>query len=364
MTQLRVGYIGCGFMAQKVHIPNLLAIPACELVAIAEVRPELGRRVQERFRIPTLYPSHLELAADRTIQAVAISGHYAGQGELAIAMLQAGKDVFVEKPMAVAVEQAERILQAERESGRRLMVGYMKRYDAGNRQVKELIDRFRASGELGQVRYVRNHGFCGDWLAGNDTVFEQTDEPVPATDPVIPAWMPEQFYRSYISYLQQYTHNINLVRWFLNAGQDVTVKLVDLDPRDGISGVVVLDVAGVRTLIESGNIAYHGWDEHTQIYFERGWVRTAAPPLLLKNVPATVEVYRADKGHGHTQMEVFPEANWTWSYKEEMRHFVDAVQHDTPFESSAQDTLADVQTFEQIYRRFVTTHTQERGRAD
>jgi predicted dehydrogenase len=353
MVKLRIGYVGCGYLAQKVHLPNLLSLPECDLLAVAELRPELGRQVQERLRIPRLYRSHTELAADRDIQAVAISGHYAVQGELAIAMLRAGKDVFVEKPMAVAIEQAERILQAERESGKRLMVGYMKRYDSGNHQVKALVEQFRVSGELGALRYVRNHGFCGDWIAGNDTVVEQTDEPVPPAEPVIPAWMPEQFYRGYIGYLQQYTHNVNLVRWLLDAGDDVTVKYVDLDPRDGLSGVVVMDVAGVRTVLESGAVAYHGWDEQTQIYFERGWVRTAAPPLLLKNVPATVEVYRSDKGKGSSQVEIFPDEGWTWSYKQEMRHFIDSVLHDTAFESSAQDTLVDVRTFEQIYAQFV-----------
>jgi predicted dehydrogenase len=355
MTRLRMGYVGCGFMAQSVHIPNLLAIPECELLALAEVRPELGRKVQARFGVPRLYRSHLELAEDPDIQAVGISGHFVGQGELAIDMLRAGKDVFMEKPMAVTVAQAERIVRAAQESGRRLMVGYMKRYDAGNREVKRLVDQFRDTGELGQVRFVRNHGFCGDWVAGSAAPYIQSDEPVPGVEPQIPEWMPEQFYRGYIGYLQQYTHNINLVRWLLGAGQDVRVKVVDLDARDGMTGLVVLEVGGVRTTIESGSVAYHAWDEHTQVYFERGWVRTEAPPLLLQNVPATVEVYRSDKGQGSTQMARFPEGGWSWSYREELRHFVRAALDGTPFESPAEDTLADVRTFEAIYRAFVET---------
>lgn len=353
MTTLRMGYVGAGFLAQTVHIPNLLGMHECELLALAEVRPEQGRRVRARFGIPRLYRSHLELAADPDIQAVAISGHFVGQGELAIDMLRAGKDVFMEKPMAVTIAQAERILAAERDSGRRLMVGYMKRYDRGNREVKRLVQQFRASGELGQLRYVRNHGFCGDWVAGNSIPVIQTDEPIPIVEPQIPDWMPERFYRGYIGYLQQYTHNINLVRWLLDAGPDVTVKLVDLDARDGMSGVVVLEVAGVRTLIESGAVAYHAWDEHTQLFFERGWIRTDAPPLLLQNVPAGVEVYRADAGHGSANTTYFPEAGWSWSYREELRHFVRRILDGAPFESPAEDTLVDVQVFETIYRRYV-----------
>ena len=48
---VRLGYVGCGFMAQKVHIPNLLSTPGCELVALAELRQELGRKVQASFAI-------------------------------------------------------------------------------------------------------------------------------------------------------------------------------------------------------------------------------------------------------------------------------------------------------------------------
>jgi predicted dehydrogenase len=259
----------------------------------------------------------------------------------------------MEKPMAVSVEQAERILTAQRKSGRRLMVAYMKRYDKGNVLVKELVDKFRQSGELGKVQYVRNHGFCGDWVAGLDAPMEQTDEPYPPAPTVRPAWLPERFFAGYVGYLQQYTHNLNLVRWLLDAGQDVKVKAVDLDAADGYTGVVLLEVAGVRAVIESGGIAYHGWEEHTQVYFQRGWVRTCAPPLLLRNVPATVEVYRADKDGGSTCSDMFPAGGWAWSYKEEMRHFLDCVASGEPFRSPAEDAFADVQVLEEIYRHVV-----------
>jgi predicted dehydrogenase len=353
MEKLRMGYVGCGFMAQKVHIPNILSIPECELLSIAEIRPELGKRVQARYHIPRLYQSHLELAKDKDIQAVAVSGHFAGQGELAIDLLKAGKDVFLEKPMAVSIVQAERILDAEHQNGRRLMIGYMKRYDGGNLQVKNLLTQFQQTGELGSIRFVRNHGFCGNWTAGLDTPFEQTDEPMPppAGQSVFPSWMPERFHKSYVSYLQQYTHNINLVRWFLNAEDAVKVKAVDLDELDGTSGVVILEIAGVRVVLESGNSTYHGWDEQTYIYLEHGWIATSAPPLLLRNVPATVELYRSD--NGTSRSDLFPSSGWTWSYKEEMKHFITSLLNGTPFRSPASDAFADVCVFEDIYRQFI-----------
>ncbi|MBA2481677.1 MAG: Gfo/Idh/MocA family oxidoreductase [Planctomycetes bacterium] len=355
MTKLRLGYIGCGYMAQKVHIPNIVAIDACELVAIAEVRPKLGRMVQERYGIPKLYQSHRELARDRDIDAVALSGHYAVQGDIAIDLLNAGKDVFMEKPMAISVEQAERILAAEKSSGKRVMVAYMKRYDPGNIRVKELIDQAVAAKDLGQIRYVRNHGFGGDWTGGLDTPFDQSDEKYPDCAFTWPGWLPEKNRQGYIDYLQQYTHNINLVRWFLGSTGGVTVKAAELGA-NGVHGVVVLDVGGVPVTIESGWLDYEGWDEHTQVFFDKGWVRTEAPPLLLKNVPATIEVYRADQAE-KSATKLFPKGGRNWSYREEMRHFVACVANGAPFRSPASDTIEDVRVLEDIYKHFIAARS-------
>lgn len=354
MAKIRLGYIGCGFMAQRVHIPNFSSLPNCELVALAELRPELGRRVKSRFGIARLYRDHQELLADSSIEAVAISAAYSVQGEIARDALEAGKDVFMEKPMAVSVSQADSILAAAARSKKRLMIGYMKRYDVGNELVKAKIDAFRSSGELGAITYARNHGYGGNWTAGLDNPFDTTDEPMPEAPPAGPDWLPDEFLPPYIAYLQQFTHNVNLLRYLLDADDNITVRAVDLDD-DGYTGVVVLDVAGTRSVLETGKISHFRWDEHTQIYFRDGWVKTWAPPLLLRQVPAEVEVYRA--GDDQTFSRPIPQPNWTWSYMREAEHFIHCLQTNEPIRSSGEDTRTDVRVFEDIYRE----HLRQRG---
>jgi predicted dehydrogenase len=341
-------------MAQKVHIPNFHAIAGCELIALAEVRRELGRQVQARFEIPRLYPDHHAMLADPDVEAVAVSAAFAVQGQIARDALLAGKDVFMEKPMAVSLEQADAILDAARQSGRRLMVGYMKRYDAGNELVKDRVDAFRASGELGPITYARNHGFCGNWTAGIDVPMLETDEPKPQAPTIGPAWLPPDYLGQYLGYLQQYTHNINLLRWFLDAGDEVQVRVVDLDD-DGYTGVTVLDVNGTRAVLETGRVSHYRWDEHTQVYFRDGWIKTWAPPLLLKQVPAEVEIYRAGEEQAFTRP--IPQPAWSWSYKREAEHFVHCLQTGEPFRSSGQDTRTDVRLFEEIFQM----HLRQQG---
>ena len=347
MRTIRLGYVGCGFMAQKVHLPNFTTIPGCEVIALAEVRQELGRRVQARFGIPRFYPDASTMFADPEIEAVAVSAAFSVQGDIAREALLAGKDVFMEKPMAISLAQADAILDASQRSGKRLMVGYMKRYDAGNELVKQQIDDFKRNGELGAITYARNHGFCGDWIAGLDTPMETTSEPMPAVPAIGPAWLPPEFLKPYIGYLQQYTHNLNLLRWFLDAGDDVRLRAVDLDD-DGYTGIVVLDMAGTRAVLETGSLSHYRWDEHTQVYFRHGWVKTWAPPLLLKQVPAEVEIYRA--GEEQTFSRPIPQPAWSWSYRREAEHFVHCLQTGEPFRSSAEDTRTDVRLFEEIFQ--------------
>jgi predicted dehydrogenase len=363
---IRLGYVGAGKLAQRVHLPNFASLDGCRLVALAEVRRSLGEEVARRFAIPTVYPDHRAMAADPHIDAIAVSAPFALQGEIARDCLAAGKHVFMEKPMAVSLAQADSMLAAARDGGARLMVAYMKRYDAGNELAHETIARWRAAGDLGRLLYVRAHGFTGDWMAGIDAEVTDSVEPPPTAPPegLLPAWLPSDAGR-YVGFLQQYTHNVNLLRYLLDAHDDAHVVHVDLDD-DGMTGTVTLRVGGVRCVLETGRLRYHRWDEHTQAYFERGWVHTWAPPLLLRNAVAEVEIYRSDEperggapgglgdlGVQHTITRALPEPRWSWAYKREGEHFIACLQSGDPFRSSGADTRTDVRIFEEIYRHWL-----------
>jgi predicted dehydrogenase len=351
---VRFAYVGCGFVGQTIHIPNFAALPECKFVALAEVRPELGKEVAARFGIPKVYRSHEEIAADPDIEAVGVSGPLELQGKVAEDLLRAGKHVFMEKPMAVSTKRAESMVAAVKAGKNRLMVGYMKRYDSGNLLLKKHLDAWRASGECGRILLARNHGFGGDWQYGFDTNITMTRSSAPAPEGIkdCPEWMSPDQHGPYLNFLQQWTHNVNLLRFFLGDDGGKT-KLVQahLDS-DGMTGITVLDINGTRAVVESAYMKYHGWDEHTQIYFEGGWLKTNAPPLVAKEIPATVEIYRGGEGDRPPRLtQEFAKASW--SYREEAKEFLKRVRSGEPFPSSAEDTLNDVRIFEEIYRQYL-----------
>jgi len=180
---------------------------------------------------------------------------------------------------------------------------------------------------------------------------EESVEPF-AVEELLPDWLPKKFRRGYISYLQQYTHQVNLLRFLLDAhsADDILVTNVDLSA-DGYTGLVTLRIKGVRCVIESASTKFHGWDENLHLFFEGGWIRST--PGLLFSRPSTneIEVYEGGENAGIR----YPEApvNQSWHYRAEAEHFLKCLQTGTEFDSPGSDALIDVGIFENIYQKFM-----------
>lgn len=232
------------------------------------------------------------------------------------------------------------------------MIAYMKRYDPANLLLRETVRNWRRAGDHGALLYVRNHGFCGNWVAGSiRSAILSSDEkpPAPPADRQSPDWLPAADVDKYIAYLQQYTHNINLARFVLDVPADrLTVRVVDLD-EDGLTGIVLLDADGTRVAIESAQTDYHAWDEHTQVYFEGGWIHAHSPWLYATPGQPKVEIYEAgDPPTFHYPVATPLDA---WHFREEAAHFVAAVRSGEAFRSPGSDALTDVHVLEDIYRQ-------------
>ena len=301
-----------------------------------------------------VYSSHLELAADAEIDAVAVSANYAQQGEIAADLLKAGKHVFMEKPMAVSVLQGEKILNAANKGDAQLMVAFMKRFDPGNVLARTTIRQWRRDGTKGRLLYARNHGFQGNWLNGLSQAepFTNSDEPIEAFDAasLLPSWLPNNETNKYLAYVQQYSHNLNLLRFILEADQQpkTRVETVSLDA-DGMTGLTVLHLSGIRSTLETATSKFHSWDEQTQIYFEGGWIRLAAPRFFAKSEFSTVEIYEGTPIPRYSYPVVSSEHDW--NYRAEAAHFLTSLQTGQPFVSSGEDALIDVWLSEQIYKK-------------
>lgn len=147
---LRVGVLGVGAVSQIVHLPILTEREDAKVVAVADTDILKAKTLATRFEVPKIL-SDLELVRDEDVDAVVICAPNYLHDSLAIAALEAGKHVFVERPLALTPEGVQRILDAAEAAGRCLTVGMNHRFrpDAG------ALASFVAGGELGDIYAVR-----------------------------------------------------------------------------------------------------------------------------------------------------------------------------------------------------------------
>jgi predicted dehydrogenase len=143
MERLRVGVIGCGAIAQMMHLPYLRELDdRFELSALCDVDGGTLEKVADHYSVAARHQDVASLLAEPLdVVFILTSGDHT---EAVIAALESGRHVFVEKPLAYTLHETDQILEAARGTGRVLMVGMMKQYDPGYRRgaaaVRELRD--------------------------------------------------------------------------------------------------------------------------------------------------------------------------------------------------------------------------------
>lgn len=164
--QLRIGFVGVGTMGQAAHLKNFTAIGDCRVVALAELREDVGKQVAARYGVPNVYPDAASMLAAEKLDGIVASQPFTRHGILIPELLKAGKPILTEKPLAANLAVGENLVKCEKESGTFHMVGYHKRSDPATMYAKEKVEELKKSGELGPLKYVRIRVPLGDWVAG------------------------------------------------------------------------------------------------------------------------------------------------------------------------------------------------------
>ncbi len=153
-TRTRVAVVGAGAISQIVHLPVLTDRDDVEVVAVSDVDEHKAASVAERFGVPEAVGPEGVLEREG-IEAVVVCTPNHLHEEMAVAALEAGKHVFVERPLAPTPEGVRRVLDAAGSSGGSVVVGLPHRF----RPEVSALRSFVAGGELGQVYAAR-----GSWL--------------------------------------------------------------------------------------------------------------------------------------------------------------------------------------------------------
>jgi len=144
-TQPRVAVIGCGHWGKN-HVRNFAKLGA--LRAVCDADAEQAARLAEEYSVPAM--SFVDVLASKDVDAVVIAAPAEQHFGLARDALEAGKHVFVEKPLALDVRNAETLSRLADDCKRVLMVGHLLQYHPAYIQLQAFVKK----GELGRLQYI------------------------------------------------------------------------------------------------------------------------------------------------------------------------------------------------------------------
>lgn len=149
---VKVGVIGCGGIAQAVHLRILMALPGVEVAALAECDERRLEEAAHQAPHAARFTDCAELLALPDLQAVIICLSTSFHASVAIAAMRAGKHVYLEKPMATSLDEAQGVLEAWQATRVIGMMGFNYRFNPLCRALREHV----ASGRSGKVVAVRS----------------------------------------------------------------------------------------------------------------------------------------------------------------------------------------------------------------
>lgn len=156
--KMRVGIIGTGWIAEA-HMRSYLNQPDVEIVGGCDLIPGKAAAFFKKFgleNVKTEYKDHAEFLADKSLNldVVSVCTYNRQHVNCAIAAMEAGVDVLLEKPLSVTLDEAVELMRVEKRTGRVLSIGFQPRMDANMKKIKEIVE----SGELGEIYYIQTGG--------------------------------------------------------------------------------------------------------------------------------------------------------------------------------------------------------------
>ncbi len=153
MAKLKIGFIGCGGIANQKHLPGMAQQKEyVDLVAFCDLIPERAEKAAKEYGTPDakVYTDYHDLLADKSIDAVHVLTPNVAHCEITVAALEAGKHVLCEKPMAATTADAKKMLEARDRTGKMLTIGYQYRHFHENAVARKVVE----DGWLGDIYYA------------------------------------------------------------------------------------------------------------------------------------------------------------------------------------------------------------------
>jgi predicted dehydrogenase len=347
----RVGVVGCGLIAQVMHLPYLLELSdRFELVALCDLSDSLVACVGERYGVQRLHTRWEDLLGEQ-LDAVMVltSGDHA---PAAIEAASRGLHVFVEKPMALCSHDAARMIDAAARAGVRLMVGTMKRYDPAYERLLTLL------ADLEDLRLVRVTTLESPWapyvqhyplLAGEPLAPEVLAAAQEGDDEAITRAVGDADEQTRWCYrwilLDNLVHELNALRGALGEpseirSADLSERCVSVNLRFGAADCHLswVDLPGIARYKQE--FAFYAPDQRLTLELPSPFLRSMPSKLIVEGgEPGTPNAWERE------EIVAFDEA-----FKRELIEFSECIRTGREARTSGHDGMRDLRVCEAIAR--------------
>ena len=345
---IKVGVIGTGGIS-GVHLGGYSRNPNVEIYALCDINEKNLARRAEEYKVSRTFTDYREMLALPELDAVSVCTWNSAHAECAIAALRAGKHVLCEKPMALNTAQAEEMEKAAKESGKLLMIGFVRRFGNDCAVLKDFID----GGSFGDIyyakaQYLRRKGCPGGWFG---------DKSRSGGGPLIDLG----------------AHVIDLCRYLMGGPQPVSVygatfnKLGDRrqikDARGYSSTVVsqedIFDVEDMATaLIRFDNGAVLSVEASFSLNIERdvGNIELFGTRAGCKLDPELTIFTDMNQYLANVKLAQSTALSFDGLFDNEINHFVECIETGKPCRNPAQDGVTLMRILDGIYESARTGH--------
>ena len=320
---VRVGFVGCGRVTETRHLSALRRVRGVEAVALSDLDAARLSSVADAYGVARRYEDWRGLIDDKSVDAVAVCVPPALHASVALAAIDAGKHVFIEKPLALALDDCDSlVVAAARAESLKAAVGFNMRLHRLVREARAVLTR----GELGRVKLVR-------------TVFASASR----ARQEYPAWRGHRESGGG-SIFELGTHHFDLVRFTL--GQEAREVYASCDERDETSVVTLKTDEGTQVVaaLSEGT----GESHELEFYGERGWLRVScyrADGIERLDAGQYAGSLRSRLDGAARTLRSLPRVlaqtrrggDYLNSYAEEWRHFADAVRGRAEVDATLED---------------------------
>jgi len=321
MTPLMLGVVGCGAIATKAHIPAFKELGNVVLRAAVDVRQDLLRDVQGKFKFSSVATDYREIAD--LVDAVVVSTPNHTHYEIARFFLDCGKHVLIEKPITTTYASTTELYETAEANGVKLMVGFSRRFSENIRLLREITDPFTPKTVFASL--------------GGD----------------IKNWPAVSSYRTSFSeagggcIIDQGIHLIDTAIWFFGTKPHLSEAKVTK-----IMGGEVEDNAFIRLTFEDGEAIFScsstfGLDSELKVEYDCGWAKTDLNNL---RTPVTYLDERSLLCRATGRLELT--TGGTDNYLNQARHFVECVRDGTDCEVSKKEVMWGMEVLDEIYRGY------------